>query len=114
MDNSNAVLLLKALDGLSARSAITAENIANASTPGYRPLRLTFEKALAAAAAQGDDAVSKLEPAIERAQPGVPDAELRVDLELATASQTALRYAALVEMLSRQSQIDSLAITGTL
>lgn len=114
MDSSNAVLLLKALDGLAARSAITAENIANASTPGYRPLHLTFEKALAEAAAQGDDAVNHLEPTIERAPPGTPAAELRVDLELATASQTALRYAALVEMLSRQSQIDSLAITGTL
>jgi len=114
MDSANAIVLLKALDGLSARSVVTAENIANAGTPNYRPLRLTFEKALQEAAATGNEAVRHVVPQIERVPVGAPDSELRLDLELATASQTALRYSALVELLNRQTQIDSLAITGNM
>jgi flagellar basal-body rod protein FlgB len=110
MDASNAILLIKALDGLSARAVVTAQNIANASTPGYRPLRLTFEKALQNAATQGDDAVAQLQPRVERAP--ASEGGLRLDLEMATASTTTLRYSALIEVLNREMQINSIAITG--
>jgi flagellar basal-body rod protein FlgB len=101
--------MLKALDGLTERAAVTAQNIANGSTPGYRPLRLKFEEALKAAAAQGPEATQRLAPSIE---PLAPGAELRPDLEVATASTTALRYSALVEVLNRELQLNALAITG--
>lgn len=112
MDNSTAILMIKALDGLSARAVVTAENIANASTPQYRPLRVTFEKALADAAAKGDAEVEAVKPDVERAPAGTPDGELRLDLEMATASQTALRYSALIDILNREGQLESLAVTG--
>ena len=112
MDNSTAILMIKALDGLSERAIVTAENIANAGTPHYRPLRVTFEKALEEAAAKGDAAVEAVKPDVERAPAGTPDGELRLDLEMATASQTALRYTALIDVLNRQGQLESLAITG--
>ncbi len=112
MEISSALLMLKTLDGLSARSVAAAQNIANAGTPNYRPLRLSFEAALKTAAASGDQAVGKLVPKLERAMPGTADAELRPDLELATAAGTALRYSALVEVLNREMQINALAITG--
>jgi flagellar basal-body rod protein FlgB len=102
-------LIVKALDGLTARSIATAENIANAGSPGFRPLRVSFEQALAAAAPRGAAAIRAVRPQIEGAPAGEP---LRVDLELATASSTALRYAALTELLSRQMQIEAIAITG--
>jgi flagellar basal-body rod protein FlgB len=102
-------LIVKALDGLTARSVATAENIANAGSPGFRPLRVSFEQALAAAAPRGEAAIRAVQPRIE----GAPEGEiLRVDLELATASSTALRYAALTEMLSRQMRLEAIAITG--
>jgi flagellar basal-body rod protein FlgB len=105
-----SALLIKALDGLSARAAATAENIANASSPGFRPMRVSFEDALAAAARSGD------RRALEAVQPRFADAlsadPVRVDLELATASATALRYSALTELLGRQLQIETIAITG--
>ena len=72
MENSTAILLIKALDCLSARSVVTAENIANANTPNYRPLRLSFEKALADAAGKGDEAVSQVTPQVERIPAGTP------------------------------------------
>ncbi len=112
MENSTALLMIKALDGLSARSVVTAENIANAGTPNYRPLRISFEAALKEAAAHGDNAVRDLVPRAEQAVAGTPDAELRQDTEMATASATALRYGALVALLNREVQIESLAMTG--
>ena len=113
MDSSTAVLMIKALDCLAARQVATSQNIANAGTPGYRPLRVTFETALSDAAAQGDDAVRAVTPQVERAPAGSVDSELRLDLEMADAAGTAGRYGALIDILNRQLQLQSLAITGT-
>ncbi len=113
MDSVTAILMMKALDGLSARTKVTAENIANAGTPGYRPMRVSFEQALADAASIGTGALRGVEPELHRAAAGTPDAELRVDLELANASATSGRYTALVELLDRQMRIDALAIKGS-
>ena len=113
MDNGSAALMIKALDGLAARAVVTAENVANAGTPAYRPLRLTFEQALKEAAARGDEAVRQVTPQVARAPVNTPEGELRLDLELATGAATALRYSALIEVLNRQLQLRALAITGS-
>jgi flagellar basal-body rod protein FlgB len=112
MESSTAILALKALDCLSARAEVSAENIANAGTRGYRPLRLDFESALKTAAGQGNDQINAVVPQITRLTAGKPGAELRLDLELATASTTAMRYAALIDVLGRQMQLASLAAGG--
>jgi flagellar basal-body rod protein FlgB len=109
MDDLSSALIIKALDGLTARSVATSQNVANASTRGYRPVRVSFEKELSQAALRGPDAVRALEPRFEVAAAG--DA-LRLDLELATASSTAGRYGALVELLNRQLQLRAIAVKG--
>jgi flagellar basal-body rod protein FlgB len=107
----STTLILKVLDGLSQRAEATAQNIANAGTPNYRPLRVTFESALAAAARQGPEAVKSLAATVER-DPDPAHADLRLDMELATASATGLRYAALIEILNRQQQVLGLPLAG--
>ncbi|KSB91860.1 hypothetical protein AS593_07495 [Caulobacter vibrioides] len=109
MDALSAILTLKALDGLEARSVATAQNLANANSPGYRPVRVSFEETLAQAAAGGPLAAARTAPRI-LADPAADS--VRMDLELATASSTAMRYAALVEVLNRQLQIDAVAVSG--
>ena len=109
MAEITSALIVKALDGLSARQLATAENIANANSPGFRALRVSFEQALAAAAQRGEGAVRAVQPRTEGTALAEP---VRVDLELATAAATAGRYSALTELLNRQLQIESLAITG--
>lgn len=104
MPSLSAVMALKALDGLWARAAVTSQNIANANTPGYRPLRVSFEQALSAAAAEGRDAIEAVQPKIERDTSPAESAGVRLDLEMATASTTSARYAALIEILGRHSQ----------
>jgi flagellar basal-body rod protein FlgB len=111
MDHGNSVLMLKALDGLHARALVTAHNIANAGTPHYRPMRVTFEQKLQAAALRGADAVVQTLPNIEPASAS-GSGELRLDLELAAASTTSLRYGALIDVLNREMQLSLLAIKG--
>jgi flagellar basal-body rod protein FlgB len=112
VDPISAVLIHKALDGLSMRQAATAQNIANASTAGYRPVRVTFEESLRAAAGQSERAIRNVRPQLVRADSPAFGTEMRLDLELATASETANRYAALVSLLDRQMQIQRTAIRG--
>lgn len=110
MDPISAILINRALDGLATRHMATAQNIANANTRDYRPVRVTFEEALSAAAGKGPDAIAAVRPQLSEAPAG--QGEMRLDLELATASATAMRYAALIDLLGRQMQISRMAIRG--
>jgi flagellar basal-body rod protein FlgB len=112
VDAISSVLINKALDGLSARAVATAHNIANANSPGYRPVRVTFEEALSQAAGRGSEAVRAVVPRTEQAPAPAFGSEMRLDLELATAAETANRYAALVDLLGRQMQITRTVIRG--
>jgi flagellar basal-body rod protein FlgB len=111
MEAVNSVLILKALDGLSLRSVVTAHNIANANSPGYRPLKVSFEEALKTALPKGMDAIDVVTPRTGPAIDSEGNATLRLDLELATATATSGRYGALVEILNRQLQIQALAVS---
>jgi flagellar basal-body rod protein FlgB len=102
-------LIVAALDGLSARQSATAQNIANANSPGFRPLRVTFEQALAQAAPRGEAAIRAVRARMESGPAGEI---VRTDLELATATATASRYSALAELLSRRMQLEAIAVTG--
>lgn len=105
MDAISAVIINKALDGLALRSLATAQNVASASSPSFRPMEVRFEQSLKAAAARGADAVRGLTLSMTRAPASGFGDEPRLDLELATASDTAQRYGALLDMLGREMSI---------
>lgn len=111
MDDLTSAAIIKALDALSTRQAYTAQNIANAGSPGYKPMRVSFEDSLRAAAREGVQAVRDVEPAAEVDPAAEASSGVRIDLELATAAQTAKRYGALVELLSRQIALRHAMIT---
>lgn len=111
IDPVTSELLSKALDGLSLRQLYTAQNIANANTPNYQPISVNFETALKTAFDEGLSAISASEPHIRQTSADGAGA-LRLDLQLAEASQTALRYSALSDMLSRQMAISRTIATG--
>jgi len=111
VDPVTALIVNKNLDGLAMRAVVTADNIANANAPGFRPSRISFEAALRGAAAQGLGAVARVQPQlVSDAAPGGDGP--RLDQELATAAETSMRYAALINLLGRQMQISHLAIRG--
>lgn len=112
MDKLSAILIGKALDGLSIRATIIAQNIANANSAAYSPKKVTFEDELRAAVKLGADAVSSVEPQISTVDHKLTSGDMRLDLEMANASQTSMRYAALVDILNRQMQLTRLTIRG--
>ncbi|GIU99281.1 MAG: flagellar biosynthesis protein FlgB [Actinomycetota bacterium] len=62
-----------ALDGLSARDDVRANNVANVNTPGYQARTVDFEGVLRDALARGIDPAGLEVPGAVPA-PGVPDA----------------------------------------
>lgn len=113
MSAVSEAVLIKALDGLALRATVTAHNVANANSPGYRPLAVTFEDALRSAAREGTSQIAAVRPRIVPAFDSAGSRALRLDLELAAASATAGRYATLTELLNRQLQLHALAVSGT-
>lgn len=112
MESISAVLIGKALDGLTVRQAAIAQNIANANSPNYRPIRVSFDEALRAAAPGGIDAVKAVKPRVEFAPRPAIASEMRLDLELAASAQTAMRYAALINILDGRAGMMRSVIAG--
>lgn len=111
MDDITSATIVKALDALALRQAYTAQNIANAGSPGYKPVRVTFEESLRAAAREGVQAIADVAPKTEADPADTGSSSLRLDLELATAAQTAKRYGALIELLTRQMALRHAMVT---
>ncbi|MBO0901279.1 flagellar biosynthesis protein FlgB [Cellulomonas sp. zg-ZUI222] len=57
-DSVSVRALDSALDALAMRQRVSAANVANLQTPGYRAQRVAFEAELASAVRQGDGAVT--------------------------------------------------------
>lgn len=114
MESISSTILLKAMDGLSKRAEVTANNIANANSPGYRSLLVSFEDTLRAAAASNSSrAIKQVQPSIGLAIDAMGKSEIRLDLEMATAATTAGRYGTLAELLNRRLQIEAMAASGS-
>lgn len=112
MDPISALLISKSLDGLHLRAAVIAENIANSNSIGFRPRTVAFEQELRAAAAHGLDAIHDARAKIMPLPDTLGDRAVRLDMEMAEAARTSTRYAALVDILGRQMQIERAAIRG--
>jgi flagellar basal-body rod protein FlgB len=112
MDEVSAALIARALEGLNQRYMVTAQNIANANTPDYRPVRVSFEESLREAASRGVDAIRAVEARVHVEEPVEGGEAMRLDLELAGASQTAARYRALVDILGRQMALERALIAA--
>ncbi|MBN1267447.1 MAG: flagellar basal body rod protein FlgB [Anaerolineales bacterium] len=107
-----------ALNGLARRQEMTAQNIANIDTPGYRAQEVDFETALRQAAGSerhlsvqsthGNHLASQSTPVgyqIETRKGGTERADgnnVDIDLELATMAETGVRYQALTSLISRK------------
>ena len=111
MDASVSAILTKSLDALSLRYQAIAQNIANAGSASYRPVRVDFEADLRRAAEAGPEALENLVIQIREDTQHRAGSEMRLVLEIAAAAQTSGRYAALIDMLGRRMAI-SRAMAG--
>lgn len=112
MSSYSEVLALKALDGLYLRNIAISQNIANSGSASFQPKAVDFEGELRRAAADGLTALDNFKPEIRADGPVSAGSQVRLDLEMANASATALRYAALTDILNRQMQINMVAVKG--
>ncbi len=115
-----------ALDGLSMRQRVTANNIANVDTPGYKAQHVDFEAQLGRALRGADDgeaALRKTDPDHLDTSQSSPAAiitvnhessDLRndannvdIDLEMTTLAETSLRYQALAQLAGARFSIIS-------
>jgi len=112
MSGVSQLLAIKALDGLHLRAIAIAENIANSGSTAFRAKSVDFEAELRAAAESGVAAIQAYNASISTEDTSMRGDEVRLDLEMASASETALRYAALTDVLNRQMQISRIAVRG--
>jgi flagellar basal-body rod protein FlgB len=110
MSGVSQLLAIKALDGLHLRAIAIAENIANSGSTSFRARSVDFEAELREAS--GVAAIQNYNASISTDGTVTRGDEVRLDLEMASASQTALRYAALTDILNRQMQLSRLAVKG--
>lgn len=95
MPDSVGFVLHSAIDGLSLRQQVIADNIANVDTPHFRARAVDFESALAAAIERGSvTSAGQLQPAVEATATPVGANDNNVDLrkESIASIQTQFQY----------------------
>lgn len=87
-------VLTSALDGLSLRQRVIADNIANVDTPGFRATAVDFESSLAAAIGAGKMSAAGVTPSTAPTQTPVGPNGNNVDLrkETLAAIQSQFQY----------------------
>ena len=109
---SNVVTLVRlALDAASLRHQAIANNIANASSSLYAPLKVNFEEQLGfARSGLGAAGVpNHVKPFIE--PEGGPVTGVRLDMEMVKLAQNTVHYQSLLRALDKRGSILSAAIS---
>ncbi|MCD4487142.1 flagellar basal body protein [Chromobacterium vaccinii] len=101
-------VVTQALDGLTLRQQVIAQNIANLNTPGYTPLRVDFESAL-----QGmEGAGPRILPDTRMTPTGSPSgAAAELSRQVSQLADTALRYQTLIKGINKQLAIMQLVVS---
>lgn len=116
-------LVMRALDAATLRHAAQAQNISNASTPGYQPLQVSFEQQLTMARSQllarGNEpaawrALNAVQPRLEPVPAASGDGNdgIKVEVEVAKMMQNAVYYQSLITALGKNGSILRMAISG--
>lgn len=120
MDTSSSAVTIEsvrlALGAASLRQAVTASNIANASSPDHVRMRVDFEQQLASALADAGHDPAQALAALGGVQPQVLPADnagpVSLDQEMVELSSNTLRYQALSRGLARYLSIAGLIASG--
>jgi flagellar basal-body rod protein FlgB len=103
--NDTVAAVSAALDAAATRQRVIATNIANASTPGAKPVRVSFGAAVDDAAA-GSSASAPLRPAYR-----LDTGPVQIDQEVAAMAQNAAHYQALIRGLNKHFALMSAAVS---
>jgi flagellar basal-body rod protein FlgB len=93
------------LDGLAARQRITAQNLANAETPGYIAQRVTFEDSLSVAIAAENPAIAQSAITTTGDPTNINGNNVSVDEETLQMVDTGLRYQLATESMNNKFRV---------
>jgi flagellar basal-body rod protein FlgB len=93
------------LDGLAARQRITAQNLANAETPGYLAQRVSFEESLAAAVAGEEPRGTRITTGVTADPTNINGNNVSVDTETLALVDTGLRYQLATESINNKFRV---------
>lgn len=117
MNSTEAVtsnLLKLALDGAALRHQAIAANIANATTPGYTPVRVSFDTVMQQARdrLQAGEAPHSVAASLANGLEADPDAAgaVALDQQAADLAQNVVQYQALLKGMARRMSILAAAI----
>lgn len=107
MPDPVSAILGSALDGLSTRQRVIADNIANVDTPGFRATSVDFESSLAAAIDAGEMPADGVAPTTAPTQTPVGPNGNNVDLrkESLAAIQSQFQYQIMSRAVSDRFQL---------
>jgi flagellar basal-body rod protein FlgB len=117
IDSNITSLLSLALDAAGMRQQAIAQNIANANTPGYRRIGVSFEQRFTELAQTGQGSgsptlaeLSHLHPRFEFSAAQGTGGAVSLDLEVADLSQTTVHHQALLKALNKHFALLNSAI----
>jgi flagellar basal-body rod protein FlgB len=90
----------RGLSGVAERQRVTANNLANAATPGFTASKVDFEANLAAALERGEPGSARPEISYSGDAPGINGNNVSVENETTTMIRSGLQYDALVSALN--------------
>jgi flagellar basal-body rod protein FlgB len=112
MDQILSVLQF-ALDGVSQRQQVVANNLANADTPGFTAQQVNFESSLQQALDAPSGGQATVSVANSPNAPGSNGNNVDTGQQLVAADQTTLQYQTMVEMLNAQYRLIQGAAGGS-
>ena len=102
-----------ALDGLSLRSQVTADNIANARVPGFRPQKVSFEDSLSRAMGSGRfDGLRRADAQDAGAQVNPDGYAVNIEDEVVEMMKTSLTQDAMIEAYNFKIGLIQAAVWG--
>jgi len=111
-DDGATLALGRALDGVSLRQRVTADNVANVMTPGFRAQKVDFEDSLASAVSRGDPTAARSSVTGTGAAAREDGNNVEIDRETTTLMRSGVQYQALAQALSFKFSVLHSAIKG--
>ena len=102
MIDSTGSALYAALNGLSARQRVIANNVANVETPGYIAGRVSFEDSLREAIAGGDAGTTSVSTRSSADPVNINGNNVSLDNEVVSLTETDLSYQLMIQALNHR------------
>jgi flagellar basal-body rod protein FlgB len=103
----------RALAGSAVRQGLIADNIANASTPGYKRTDVDFQSVLAGALSSGDETNVKdvqFSPQVDSSVGSTDGNNVDIETEMADMSENAATYQALLAVAKARNMMIQTAL----